>query len=132
MAARTLEHEPLHLGSGSSAVPQPGYTGDAEWYEAYVARHAADGAESRLVAVHRFSENWTGWEMHPAGDEVVYCTNGSMVLIQEFPDGRCDTISLSAGEYAINPPGVWHTADIAGEAEAVFITPCAGTEHRPR
>ena len=28
---------------------------------------------------------------------------------------------LGPGEYAINPPGVWHTANIAGEAVGLFI-----------
>ena len=70
--------------------------------------------------------------MHPAGDEVVVCLSGSMTLTQEFPDGQTKQVMLGAGEYAINPPGVWHTADIAGEALGLFITAGAGTEHRPR
>ena len=36
------------------------------------------------------------------------------------------------GEYAINGPGVWHTADVDDEATALFITTGWGTEHRPR
>ncbi|HAG37451.1 MAG TPA: cupin, partial [Erythrobacter sp.] len=36
------------------------------------------------------------------------------------------------GEYAINPPGVWHIADIVQEATAIFITAGEGTQHRPR
>jgi quercetin dioxygenase-like cupin family protein len=70
--------------------------------------------------------------MHPEGDEVVLCLAGSMTLHQEFPDGRRETVTIGAGEYAINPPGVWHTADIAGEAEALFITAGLGTQGRPR
>jgi quercetin dioxygenase-like cupin family protein len=132
MAGQSLESEPLHLGGGGVAVPQPGFTGEPQWYEAYVSRHSADGKAGRLVAVHRFTGDWEGWEMHPAGDEVVYCIAGVITLHQEFPDGRLETVTISAGEYAINPPGVWHTADIAGEAEALFITPGWGTEGRPR
>lgn len=132
MAARSLEHEPVHLGSGASAVPQPGFTGAPEWYEDYVERTVADGPGGRLVAAHRFTGDWTGWEMHPVGDEVVFCTRGTMTLHQEYPDGRRESVTIGAGDYAINPPGVWHTADIAGEAEALFITPARGTEHRPR
>ena len=69
--------------------------------------------------------------MHPAGAEVVVCTGGRMTLIQEIGGEEVRTV-LTPGEYAINPPGVWHTADIDGEAEGVFITAGAGTEHRPR
>jgi len=129
--ARSLERFPLHLGRGASAVPQPEFTG-VEWYAAYAARHAGDGAEGRLVAMHRFSGNWTSWEMHPAGDEVVVCIDGEITLFQEFPDGRTADVTLRPGEYAINPPGVWHTADVAGEAVALFVTAGMGTQNRPR
>ena len=70
--------------------------------------------------------------MHPAGDEVVLCLTGAITLHQEFPDGRSESTTIGAGEYAINPPGVWHTADIVSEASALFITAGAGTQHRPR
>ena len=70
--------------------------------------------------------------MHPLGEEVVICTAGTMVVTQEFPDGRRETTSLAAGEYAINPAGVWHIADIDSEATAIFITAGEGTRHRPR
>jgi mannose-6-phosphate isomerase-like protein (cupin superfamily) len=103
-----------------------------EWYGDYAARAAADGAEGRLVSQYSFTEDWTSWEMHPHGAEVVICTAGALVLVQEFPDGRRASLALAAGEYAINPPGVWHTADIAEPASAIFITAGEGTQHRPR
>ncbi len=70
--------------------------------------------------------------MHPAGDEVVVCTAGSIVLHQELPGGRKDSVTLGPGDYAINPPGVWHTADVADASTALFITAGEGTRHRPR
>jgi quercetin dioxygenase-like cupin family protein len=70
--------------------------------------------------------------MHPAGDEVVVCLTGTMTLIQEFADGRVERVTVGPGDYAINPPGVWHTADIEGEATALFITAGLGTEARAR
>lgn len=132
MAGQRLDTHPLHLGLGATAVPQPEFTGAMEWYEGYVARHAADGAEGRLVTVHSFSESWDSWEMHPLGDEVVCCLTGSMTLHREFADGSSDCVTIGAGEYAINPPGAWHTADVAGETTALFITAGMGTQHRPR
>ena len=129
--ARSLERFPLHLGLGASAVPQPEFTG-LEWYAAYGARHGADGAEGRLVALHTFTESWTSWEMHPAGAEVVVCTAGEITLIQEVSAGAATSVTLRAGDYAVNPPGVWHTADVAGRATALFITSGLGTGHRPR
>ena len=126
----SLERFPIHLGLGARAVAQPEFTG-MEWYGAYVARNAADGNEARLVSLYSFSENWTSWERHPVGDEAVICTAGEITLIQEMPDGP-RKVTLSAGEYAINPRGVWHTADVADQATALFITAGVGTEHRPR
>jgi quercetin dioxygenase-like cupin family protein len=126
----SLERFPLHLGLGARAEAQPEFTG-MEWYGAYVDRNAADGHEGRLVSLYSFSESWTSWERHPVGDEAVICTAGEITLIQELPDGPRKT-TLRAGEYAINPRGVWHTADIAGHATALFITAGVGTEHRPR
>ena len=128
---RRLDREFLHLGPGATAVPQPPFDG-LEWYEGYGARHGEDGAEGRLVSMYDFAENWDSWEMHPAGAEVVLCIAGEMVLTQEFPDGRTQQVTLGAGEYAINPPGVWHTADVIAPVSAVFITAGEGTVHRPR
>ena len=129
--ARRLADSFIHLGLGASAVPQPPFDG-IEWYEAYGERHAADGVEGRLVAEHTFTEGWPSWEMHPLGSEVVICTKGEMTLRQEFPGGREERVVLRAGEYAINPPGVWHIADVENPATAIFITAGEGTRHRPR
>lgn len=131
MTAPRLEERFIHLGLGATAAPLPPFTGMA-WYADYGARAAADGAEGRLVSQHTFAESWDSWEMHPHGAEVVICTHGAMVLVQEWPDGRRETVALAAGEYAINPPGVWHTADVAERATAIFITAGEATEHRPR
>ncbi|MEZ6185277.1 MAG: cupin domain-containing protein [Planctomycetota bacterium] len=119
-----------HLGVGATAVPEPAFDGMA-WYQGYGERHASDGAEARLVSLHTFSEPWGMWEMHPRGAELVLVTAGRLTLIQE-QDGVEQRIELSAGQYAINPPGTWHTADASAPATAVFITAGVGTQHRPR
>jgi hypothetical protein len=128
-----LPANPVHLGLGASASVEPPFAG-MEWYADYAARHAADGAEGRLVSQHGFAESWPMWEMHPKGAEVVICIGGACMLIQQFPDGHELRETLGPGDYVINPPGVWHTADIApGETAAcIFITAGEGTEHRPR
>lgn len=130
MTKHALEQFPLHLGLGARATSEPAFTG-MEWYGAYSERHAADGAEGRLVSMYTFGESWTSWEMHPTGDEVVLCTAGEITLVQELPEGAKKTV-LRAGEYAINPRGVWHTADVAASCTAVFITAGMGTQHRAR
>jgi quercetin dioxygenase-like cupin family protein len=121
----------IHLGLGATSIVQPAFTG-MDWYESYSQRHGADGAEGRLVSMHRFDVSWDSWEMHPDGTEVVLCTDGQIIMHQEFPDGRLEQVTLNAGDYVINPPGVWHTADVAATATALFITCGMGTTHRPR
>jgi mannose-6-phosphate isomerase-like protein (cupin superfamily) len=131
MSVMSLSSNPIHLGLGATAKVQPTFTG-MEWYEDYAARTASDGVEGRLVSLYSFTESWDSWEMHPSGAEVVVCTAGAMTLHQEMADGSKASVTLGPGDYAINLPGVWHTADVEGEATALFITAGFGTEHRPR
>ena len=131
MSGIPLDRFPIHLGRGGSAVAEPEFTG-MDWYEAYSARHADDGAEGRLVSFYRFEESWPMWEMHPHGSEVVVCVSGRMTLHQQLADGTEKSVELGPSEYAINPPGAWHTADVAEPGSALFITSGEGTEHRPR
>ena len=128
----TLFDQFIHLGRHSRAEPQPPFDG-MQWYADYIARTAADGGEGWLVSLYDFSESWDSWEMHPRGAEVVACLGGCMVLTQEHADGRSEQVTLRRGDYAINPPGTWHTADVVeAPATGLFITAGEGTEHRPR
>lgn len=129
--AHSLLTHPIHLGLGGKAGWQPAFTG-IDWYEEYGRRTTADGTEGRLVSMYAFTRPWDSWERHPAGDEVVLCVSGEITLLQEGADGSVERLVLGAGDYAINPPGLWHTADIDGEATCLFITVGLGTEHRPR
>ena len=127
---RISEH-PIHLGLGATAAVQPLFTGAMEWYADYAERNEADGVEGRLVTMHTFSDSWDVWEMHPSGAEVVLCVDGEIELVQEVDGVETHTV-LEAGEYAINAPGTWHTANVETAATVVFITAGLGTEHRSR
>lgn len=132
MPATDITTHPIHLGLEATAEIEPAFTGDMEWYADYVDRHVDDGAEGRLVSMYTFDKSWDMWEVHPNGAEVVLCTAGSITLHQEHPDGSTGCVTLGPGEYAINEPGTWHTADVQDSATALFITAGLGTEHRPR
>jgi len=132
MPSPSLASFPIHLGLGATAKILPQFTGNTDWYMDYTTQHEQDGAEGRLVSPFTFDKPWDSWEMHPHGSEVVICTAGSITLIQEYSDGRTERVTLEPGQYAINAPGVWHTADVDGSATAVFITAGWGTEGRPR
>ncbi len=123
---------PIHLGLGATAEIEPEFTGELSWYEGYADRHGDDGVEARLVTMHTFEKSWDVWEMHPSGSEVVLCVAGSMTLHQETTEGDAVTATLHAGEYLVNAPGTWHTADVESAATALFITAGLGTQHRPR
>jgi len=127
-----LARFPVHLGLGARVVVEPEFDGKPLWYEAYGARRAADGVEGRLVSLHTFHKSWDSWEVHPRGHELVVCVAGRMTLHQEI-DGRVRTVTLEAGQAVINPPGVWHTADVdGGPATGLFVTAGTGTQVRPR
>ena len=135
LAAPSLAVQPVHLGLGATVCAQPPFTGMA-WYGDYIARHGADGNEGRLVTRHSFAQSWDHWEMHPHGEELVLCLAGALMLHQETATGQRTTQRLEAGQYAINPAGVWHTADMlpgaTDAADMLFITAGMGTQHRSR
>lgn len=132
MAGTDIRVYPIHLGLAATAQIQPRFTGEMDWFAKYTERHGDDGAEGRLVTMHTFSKSWDMWEMHPRGSEVVLCTAGSIKLYQEMADGQVKTVTLGPGEYAINEPGTWHTADVEEETTALFVTAGLDTQHRPR
>jgi len=122
---------PVHLGLGATVTKLAEFTGDPAWYGRYGAEVAGDGAEGRLVTLHTFAEPWSSWEVHPHGEELVLCIAGTITLHQEVDDA-VRTVELQAGEAVVNPPGVWHTADVTGPATVLFVTAGLGTENRDR
>jgi quercetin dioxygenase-like cupin family protein len=126
-----LAQFPAHLGLGATVETQDKFDGTPQWYERYGAAHVDDGDEGRLVSFHTFGAPWESWEMHPHGAELVVCVDGRITLHQEI-DGEDHTATLEPGQAIINPPGVWHTADVEDSASALFVTAGTGTEIRPR
>lgn len=131
MSAFKLSETPVHLGLGATAEQLPVFDGSMQWYQRYGAEHADDGAEGRLVCVHSFTSDWSTWEVHPNGDELVHVISGKLTLIQDI-DGEHRVIVLAAGDAAVNPAGVWHTAKVAEPTTALFITAGLGTLHDAR
>ncbi len=41
-----------------------------------------------LISQHLFAEAWSTWEMHPAGDEVVYLLSGDVDVVLWAEDGE--------------------------------------------
>lgn len=92
------------------------------------ARDDLDGG--RLMTAFHMSEDWRHWEMHPAGDEVLFVASGMLTLVLMEAGGH-RTVELRAQETFVVPRGVWHTARVGEAAFLVAITRGAGTRHRP-
>lgn len=85
----------------------------------------------RLVSMFDSASDWTVWECHPQGEEMIIQLEGELVLILEL-DGGESRVPLRAGEFAVVPKGVWHTADVVSAGRAIYITPGEGTQSRER
>ena len=85
-----------------------------------------------LVTTSLFNANWPGWEMHPSGDEIVCLLSGHVTLIQDRDGEQVRTELTRTGQFAVNPRGTWHTADVHAESLLLFITAGEGTQGRPR
>jgi len=84
----------------------------------------------RLLSAFTFSEPWSSWERHPAGEELVMLLSGrAEVLLEDGATIRSLPLE-TPGDYALVPAGVWHTARTAVPTTMLFLTPGAGTEHR--
>jgi len=126
-----LPDVPVHLGRGATAVPQEPFDGTMAWYGRYVERTAADGPDGRLVSMTTFDAPWAMWEVHLSGEELVVCVHGTATLHQEH-EGVVTSVVLGPGDAVVNPPGVWHTADVETPCTMLFVTAGLDTEHRPR
>jgi hypothetical protein len=85
-----------------------------------------------LVTTSAFSADWPAWERHPLGDEIVCLLSGHVTLVQEIDGAQLRTPLDRPGQFAVNPRGTWHTADVHADSVLLFITAGEGTEGRPR
>lgn len=130
-----LGNTPIHLGSevgaDNPAVPLPGFGFDPPAFENEIAKYCKPGTPGRLIMVATTPTNWASWECHPQGDEIVIVLEGKGHFIQEI-EGQQRRTPVGPGSAIINPAGVWHTSDVGEPIEAICVTPCPGTQHRPR
>jgi mannose-6-phosphate isomerase-like protein (cupin superfamily) len=102
---------------------------DDDFWEKIDSRPEVHGG--RLVGTFHNAADWSVWEMHPAGDEVVCLLSGVIDVVLEEESGE-RTVALRAGETCIVPRGVWHTANVRTPGDTLHITRGAGTQHRSR
>lgn len=127
-SARHILDTYLHFRDGGRVDPVP--VSEAFWGE-LAAGKLPELDQGRLMTGSTFSEPWTMWERHPAGEELVMLLEGVATLVLE-EDGQERTVELSQpGSYVLVPQGVWHTARTDVQTTMLFLTPGTGTEHRP-
>ena len=85
--------------------------------------------EDWLITEFQSTEDWQSWEMHPAGEEIVYLLRGAADLILE-KDGNQKKIELRGKGLVIIPPETWHTAKIFEPSVFLVITLGRETKHR--
>jgi mannose-6-phosphate isomerase-like protein (cupin superfamily) len=112
--AFTLDSTYIHLRPDESALAMEG--GAKFW----------QGIEER----HDQSKDWDHWERHPAGDEILTLLSGEMTIVLETDGGEQRT-TIKPGETFIVPKGVWHRGIVTAPGRLMFVTPGAGTEHKP-
>jgi mannose-6-phosphate isomerase-like protein (cupin superfamily) len=88
-------------------------------------------AGNTMVSAGAGVGDWTTWEMHPAGAEVLVILEGALRIWLDHPDGRLEAIAAQAGATVIVPKGAWHRAEAEQPYKILYITYGAGTTHRP-
>ncbi|HEX3837218.1 MAG TPA: cupin domain-containing protein [Steroidobacteraceae bacterium] len=125
----------LLLDADGTAARLPG---GADFWTQLMSGNASDpgirrlmGSEKgRLLSVLPVAADWKHWEMHPAGDEILYMLEGEATFLLSLADGVKE-IAFTAGRLLIVPQGVWHTARINQPGRLLAITAGLGTQHRP-
>ena len=86
----------------------------------------------RLIMASPLAEDMNHWERHPAGDEILLLLSGRAIVVLEAQAAEDDEeIAMAAGEAYIVPRGRWHRVKAVEPGEMVFMTPGAGTTHKP-
>ena len=124
----------IHLEDGGEAMPikvtetfwQELMTGDYRSEE--TARIAAGGGW--LVTKFHMNSDAPTWEMHPAGDELLYLLSGTITAILEERDGK-RAVELHMGAACLVPRGTWHRLIIRTPGDLLAITYGKGTQSRP-
>jgi mannose-6-phosphate isomerase-like protein (cupin superfamily) len=114
----------LDVGPGATTIP----VDDSFWA---TINEQTDLHTGRLVTGFGMVDDWTTWEMHPNGDELIAVTEGSVRVHVEHDGDAHDTL-VAAPVFVLMPAGAWHTMDAVESARLLVITWGEGTQHRPR
>lgn len=117
----------VRLRSDGSAEPLPV---DDSFWQRLASGQLGTFRDEHLVSCYAFNADWTSWEMHPKGDEIVCLLSGSVTFVLEELHGNREILLDRANAFAIVPRGTWHTAKVHEPSSMLFITPGEDTQHR--
>jgi mannose-6-phosphate isomerase-like protein (cupin superfamily) len=117
----------LHVQDGGKTDAIP--VSESFWEELAQGKHSGLD-QGRLMSAFTFSEPWSTWERHPAGEELVMLLSGAATVVLEEPGQERAVLLSEPGAYVLVPRNVWHTARTNVATTLLFLTPGAGTEHR--
>ncbi|MEI7873316.1 MAG: cupin domain-containing protein [Alphaproteobacteria bacterium] len=121
----SLDATYIHLRPDDSALAM---AGGKEFWMGIEGRRDLD--QGRLMGASRQAADWDHWERHPAGEEILTLLSGELEIVLETPAGE-ERAVLTAGQTLVIPTGIWHRGIVRQPGDLLFITPGAGTEHRP-
>lgn len=79
----------------------------------------------RLVSRLPHEADWTNWERHPMGEELIIGLSGEIEFVLDMEKGE-QRVRVREGDFIIVPQGIWHTADVINPGDAIYITPGKG------
>jgi len=123
--AFSLDGTYIHLRPDESALAMEG---GAKFWAGIAARRDLD--LGRLMGSTGQNADWDHWERHPAGEEILVLLSGELELVLDTGEGEQHAV-IKAGQTFIVPKGVWHRGIVKKPGQLMFVTPGAGTEHRP-
>ena len=92
-------------------------------------RDHGDFKGNTLLAAFEFTADWSTWEVHPNGDEIVCIMSGDAEMILRLPEGDRHLRLTHPGTFVVVPKGTWHTARIHAPTSMIFFTPGEGTRN---
>lgn len=116
----------IHI-KGESAAPLE--VTEMFWKELAAGEHTELNGGWLMTAFHMAADSPT-WEVHPAGDEILFLLSGAIAVVLQEVDSE-QTIELRTGTACVVPRGTWHRQIIREPCDLLGITFGKGTQHRP-